>query len=313
MPHKRAKRSVREQQKKERGADLAPSSGNSRTGISTERIPKSAARVLDAARIHAEYRQKRARLRIEEGGAENDIDASKAPPVKKRRTDAAAAAAAAAAETEKGQKALALAEGRDRRDPNGAVEIQPGESLKHFDRRVEDYMRPLVRSAMRASAATERKERNATSAIAAPAGASPHGSAKAAKTKTVRQPSSRPPPSSNARQQQSKAHAGAARRDDDDDDDRPKEFATTSSAAPRRLNDVVTAPPALKSLPRGAKKHRSRPGKAKAVVAGVLSMAQRAMMETERENAIRRYREMRGCRRDETYRTLTRDDGPALS
>ena len=73
------------------------------------------------------------------------------------------------------------------------------------------------------------------------------------------------------------------------------------------------APPELKKLPRGAAKRSSSSssgGKAKAgAAAGVLSMAQRAMMEVERENAIRRYREMRERKAKESDRTLLRGEG----
>jgi hypothetical protein len=110
---------------------------------------------------------------------------------------------------------------------------------------------------------------------------------------------------------------GGGDNDDDDDDDRPKEFATTSSAAPRRLNDIATAPPELKRLPRGAAKHPAG-GNAKTTKrgagagAGVLSMAQRAMMEVERENAIRRYREMKERKAKEADRTFSQGEGPAV-
>ncbi|KAI0293389.1 hypothetical protein BC826DRAFT_1015225, partial [Russula brevipes] len=122
MPHKRAKRSIREQQRKERGADLAPPSGNNRTGISTERIPKSAARVLDAARIRAEYRQKRGRQ--ETDANDNDPGAPKRPPSKKRRMDAGAGGDESKVLRKKGTDG-----------PNGTtIQIQSGESLKHFNR-----------------------------------------------------------------------------------------------------------------------------------------------------------------------------------
>jgi hypothetical protein len=158
-------------------------------------------------------------------------------------------------------------------------------------RRVEDHMRPLVRSAVQASAATERKARKAATA-AASSNKNPN---------SIRQASRASPPS--ITRNSSKDHAEDAplssARARHDDDDSPKEFVTTSSSAPRRLNDVALAPPELKKLPRGAAKHSSSGGKAKAsaaaaaAAAGVLSMAQRAMMEVERENAIRRYREMK--------------------
>jgi hypothetical protein len=149
---------------------------------------------------------------------------------------------------------------------------------------------------MRASAATERKERKI-----------------AAWNKSINK--SRHPPK--ATSSSTNAHAEDASPLVSttaclDDDDRPKEFATTSSAAPRRLNDVAMAPPELKKLPRGAAKRSASGGKAKAgatAAAGVLSMAQRAMMEVERENAIRRYREMKERKAKEGDRTLLRGEG----
>jgi len=110
-------------------------------GVSTERIPKSASRVLDAAKIRAEYKQKkRARM---EGGVDdaNDHDghmggASKPPPPpppphKKHRMDARAGAGA-----EK-SRVLTKTKGKEHHhllDTQASIEIQPGESLKHFNR-----------------------------------------------------------------------------------------------------------------------------------------------------------------------------------
>lgn len=126
-------------------------------------------------------------------------------------------------------------------------------------------MRPLVRSAVRASAATERKERKSA----------------AAANGTTREPKPR------------RAEEGTDTPSAAVQHDRPKEFATISSARPRRLNDIATAPPVLKKLPRGASSNLTAKHSARTKAGGVLSMAQRVMMETERENAIRRYREMR--------------------
>ena len=142
-------------------------------------------------------------------------------------------------------------------------------------------MRPLVQSAMRASAATERKERRAASTVRE------SKARKAASEDTTTTPSTTTAAVAGDEQQQKHR-------------DRPKEFATISSARPRRLNDIATAPPVLKKLPRGAK-HPATPAQTKA--RSVLSMAQRVMMETERENAIRRYREMRERKVEETEQT----------
>lgn len=126
-----------------RGTDLAPSSASIGTSISTERIPKSAARVLDAARIRAEFRQKRARSRIDDADANNDKSALKPPPPppppKKRRTNASAGDAEKSGE--------ALTKGKDR--PIGTIEIQPGESLKHFNRYAFHSHVPLLSALLR--------------------------------------------------------------------------------------------------------------------------------------------------------------------
>ena len=73
-----------------------------------------------------------------------------------------------------------------------------------------------------------------------------------------------------------------------------KEFMEHSSSAPRRLNDVAQAPPEFKNLPgRAAALQGSvRNGKRE----GVLSMAQKSMMEQEREKVILRYRELKAQR-----------------
>lgn len=164
-----------------------------------------------------------------------------------------------------------------------ALGIQPGESLQHFNkfgcsplykllfdnlrlliRRVEDDMRPLVRNAARgaqrvdahAKALSKSKKKTGKQNVA---------------DDTDEAPSLPKPPK----------HA-----------DRPKEFQTMSSSAPRRLNDIAQAPPEFKKPPVRSDKvsgtsRKDAPG---------LSMAQKAMMEEEREKAIIRYRQMKAKR-----------------
>lgn len=76
-----------------------------------------------------------------------------------------------------------------------------------------------------------------------------------------------------------------------------KEFLTHSSSAPRRLNDIAQAPPEFKRLPRGAVS--SNPGVG-GKLDGVISMAQKQLMEKEREKAIARYRELKSRQRFQT-------------
>jgi hypothetical protein len=156
-------------------------------------------------------------------------------------------------------------------------------------------MRPLVQSAMRASAATERKERKTAARKASPTNLN------------KRFPSFDIRKFSKASVKNAPACTTARRDNYDNDgniDHRPKEFAVMSSAAPRRLNDIAMAPPELKKFLRGVKtkKHTSPAGAGAG--AGVLSMSQRVMMEAERESAIKRYREMKERKTREADRTL---------
>lgn len=78
----------------------------------------------------------------------------------------------------------------------------------------------------------------------------------------------------------------------------PTEFTAVRTSAPRRLNDIVQAPPELKKLPRGAKsKHllggREDGPQSRSLRDGALTMARKAMLEEERKRAVRMYREMK--------------------
>ncbi|KAJ7051523.1 hypothetical protein C8F01DRAFT_1262863 [Mycena amicta] len=113
----------------------------------------------------------------------------------------------------------------------------------------------------------------------------------------------------------------ADERDDDDDDDgkpprmgqtsvedhdadarkntdKPKEFQRTSSATPRHLNDIAQAPPDLSALVRKAQQKPSgaKVGVAKEKAKQVLSPAQQLQLAQAREDAIRRYRELKAER-----------------
>ncbi|KAG7444068.1 uncharacterized protein BT62DRAFT_981740 [Guyanagaster necrorhizus] len=237
MPHKRAKKSTRELQRLQTGSDLAPG----KQALESEAIPKSVARVLDAVHIREQWKS---RKRM----PEDDLDAIK--PGKRRKTE----------KGDRGELKTAKISG-----------ILPGESLQHFNKRVENDMRPLVKNAVQSSLANARKVRTTEM------NAKKKAKAKHAE-EAERSPSPPPIPSKHA--------------------DRPKEFQTISSSAPRRLNDIAQAPPEFTKLPRGAvwPDETRNAGKKRD---GVLSMAQKAMMEDERNKAIARYREMKAKRRSD--------------
>lgn len=69
-----------------------------------------------------------------------------------------------------------------------------------------------------------------------------------------------------------------------------REFLKASTATPRRLHDIAQAPPEITKFPRGSGQPRNDKS------SGVLSMAQKVMMEEEREKAIKHYRELKARR-----------------
>ncbi|KAH7913361.1 hypothetical protein BJ138DRAFT_1146276 [Hygrophoropsis aurantiaca] len=238
MPHKRAKRSVREQDKAAKGADLPPA----RTSVE-DTVPKSIARILNAGKIRQEYREnkrKHGEEDIEDGG----------PHSKKRKV-------------------------KDTQAQEGVpLKIQPGETIAHFNKRVEHSMMPAVKSALQQSSAQARKVKKEDLQAKETA----QSATNKAKHKQDKKRDSSPSQTT---------LIGATKKGPSE---RPKEFQVASTTAPRRLNDIAQAPPEFTRLPRGADKGK---GKTKEITTGVLSMAQKAMMEEEREKAIRRYRELK--------------------
>ena len=144
-------------------------------------------------------------------------------------------------------------------------------------RRVESSMMPLIRTAMNQSSAQGRRvqKHEMEEEIVKPAQGKT--TINKASRSDVSNPSS---PTSNYTPQQQPR-------------DKPKEFRVSSTSAPRRLNDIAQEPPQFGKLPRGA---QSGKDSSREKVAGILSMAQKAMMEEERENVIKRYRELKAKR-----------------
>ncbi|PIL30420.1 hypothetical protein GSI_07607 [Ganoderma sinense ZZ0214-1] len=265
MPHKRAKRSVREKNRSESGANLAP---GARRAIEDEGIPKSVARVLNAAKVQQEWAERKRK------GA--DDSQGDGPSRKRLKRDAGG-------DSGEGEKKNGKGKGK------GTVElrIMPGESMAHFNRRVEDSMRPSVREAMLASSARTRqvkREELAKGKAAGAAGASASSKSRGKGGAREKWGSEDEGGRTGARETRKAAE--------------PRDFEKVDTSAPKRLNDVVEAPPELKKLPRKAKKLAAMGGAGKGTGAsslkeGVLSMAQKAMMEEERERVIRLYREMK--------------------
>jgi hypothetical protein len=92
-----------------RGFDLAPA-GHS---LASESIPKSAARILNAAKVRAEFKEKKRQLELEAEGEADDQNGR----AKKRRKGT---------ENESDLGAVA--------GKKMTLKLQPGESIQHFNK-----------------------------------------------------------------------------------------------------------------------------------------------------------------------------------
>jgi hypothetical protein len=143
-------------------------------------------------------------------------------------------------------------------------------------RRVENDLRPLVKSAVQASLAVTSNKAKTEKEAHTEAKKAGHGSGQTKNIQSMEETARdiSPPPRIDK-------HAGC-----------PKEFQSVSSSAPRRLNDIAKAPPEFKKFPRGASSSSTITGRADSV----LSMLQKLMMDQERIKAIARYRELKAER-----------------
>lgn len=261
----------------------------SKQDISSEAIPKSLARVLDASKLREEYKS---------GKRKNEDDGLHVPKAKRTKLESTASGK----KKDNGKKP----------EGNLSIKIRPGESLQHFNkcvmlvfssfrrlniiffRRVEDDMRPLVRSATRTSLAISR------------------AAAKGGKEKIEKKSKKKAEEDSDDEEEERHTSGSNPTKksttsgsNHDRHAQKAKEFATFSASAPRNVNDIAQAPPELKALPRGAGKTNAssstegkKGGNDVASTLG-LSMAQKAMMEKERERVIALYRNMKANARKE--------------
>jgi dihydroxyacid dehydratase/phosphogluconate dehydratase len=158
-------------------------------------------------------------------------------------------------------------------------------------------MRPLMKSAVQSSSARMRRSAKEMSKridrkFQKPLDSS--GPLSSAKMKQLRN-GTKPDPDA-AQNRDSSGQRGKASID----------FAKASTSVPKSVNDIVQAPPQINHLPRNAKKIVAASGKGKKSDA-VISMAQKASMEVERENAIQRYRELKERRLKQNQKNLDAD------
>ncbi|KAF8578776.1 hypothetical protein K439DRAFT_1361296 [Ramaria rubella] len=180
-------------------------------------------------------------------------------------------------EPEIGERVAKRRKKKETGDVKKPSEIKHGESLAQYNQRVEEEMRIPVSEAMQASRETAKRARKVDAQTAKAARAAAN---KPKATQPVPKKDAPPPPD------------GAT---PNLKPGRKTEFDRNTTRT--RLNDIVQAPPTLTKLPRGAPK-RTAPGSVGTGAGNpeVVSMAQKQMMEQERERAIKRYRELKESR-----------------
>ncbi|OCF34706.1 hypothetical protein I317_03781 [Kwoniella heveanensis CBS 569] len=304
MPHKRAKRSVREAETAKKGKNLAPSAAS--TKAEYDDTPKSASRILNSWKVQSAFRSS-GRINSEDVGGSRPSGSSK-----NGSTSASASASSFSA---------------SENNPKGKTKIPsilPNESLGEYNRRVEQLLRPGVNKAIQEAASTkaaeeaaarkEKKDRKKRTRIEklVKDGKMP----KEALDKLIaEQAAEKNAAAADAKGKGKRKRTGADDDEDGDDGDegsedeglggaeqkqnrRPaKEFA--SMPGPRRLNDIVQAPPQLPHL-RKSGTQSSASGRSKEAYAAVgnsgrnpLNAGQRRILEEERERVVKLYREMK--------------------
>ncbi|KAG8821598.1 hypothetical protein FRC17_009779, partial [Serendipita sp. 399] len=187
-----------------------------------------------------------------------------------------------------GSREISETEGRTRKrrksggNEEETMQILPGESLGDFDRRVENSMRSKIRSAVQQGNAHSRRQYAKDKAERDKRGEE----SKREESEKPVQPEGATSSSKTAGSSTGKVHPTPK--------ERKTEFETVTSQLPKRLNDVVTAPPDLSALTKGK---TLNPGPRVAAEAfgkkDVIPPEQRRMMEIEREKAVKRYRELK--------------------
>ncbi|ORX36477.1 hypothetical protein BD324DRAFT_628997 [Kockovaella imperatae] len=261
MPHKRAKRSVREAEVAKKGFNLAPKSSSA-----VDDAPKSASRILNSWAVQSSFRA---------SGRKTSEDTGERKGKKRKVTDGKTDEA----RTTKSQKPIKASKsnqnpGDDSNKVNMAgpsvPRIMPHETLGDYNRRVESLLRPGVSKAIKAAQQRQGKAAKGSK-----------GKEKEGDHPTMQARGGEVEEKDNA------AGPGQKQRK------RKQEF----DVAPvrKRVNDIAQAPPTLLHLKKGPDRPSSVWG-AKGLGKSGLSAGQERILAEERERVVKRYREMKAQR-----------------
>ncbi|KAE8258778.1 hypothetical protein A4X13_0g1452 [Tilletia indica] len=261
MPHKRAKRSVREADRFAKGQDLAPSGTGSKDGFFGG-LPKGAMRVIMGAKAQADYQERRRAAADPKRIGGGPSSAKSSPDVKgKGKATSKKSAAPAAGESVSTKKDGAKHE----------LKLLPGETLGNFNRRVEKTLAADITASLRAAATTSEKRSNKKRKASAideeeeDAGEAKAKSAEKAAARAALEPSSQDLKREREallQQQQRRKHSGP-----EPGGEPIKDWAKVDQR--RRLDDIATAPPRFTKVPK-ARGNPAVPAKAVSTAASSL-------------------------------------------
>ncbi|WWD08766.1 hypothetical protein V865_006879 [Kwoniella europaea PYCC6329] len=288
MPHKRAKRSVREAETAKKGTNLTPSSKSLNSAY--DDTPKSASRIISGWKFQSEFRK---------SGKTNSEDTGEYSKPSNSNSNSS---------TTNGKgKGKAV-------DKSEIPKILPNETLGEYNRRIENLLRSGVSKAIKDAASTKALE-------VAQANRDKKVRKRKAKLEKLIKDGKVPKEAlekylkevREKEEQRNDNHSkGKRKRDNEEDEEldgdgqgkqaRPaKEFKEMEG--PRRLNDIVLAPPQLPHLRKSGEKKTSTKEAYSAIGKNSdkipLNAGQKRILEEERERVVRMYREMKAKKEEE--------------
>ncbi|CAD6888080.1 unnamed protein product [Tilletia controversa] len=246
MPHKRAKRSVREADRFSKGHNNPPSGTSSKDGFFGG-LPKGAMRVLMGAQARADYQERKRAAgdakRIGGGKTGDSTGTGVAIPSPDVKGKGKAV-----------KKALATAYDSNSSKKEGAkheLKLLPGETLGNFNRRVEKTLAADITATLRAAASTSEKKNNKKRKASAldeeeDAETAKEKSAEKAAARAALEPTSQDLKKARealVQNQQRRKHSGP-----EPGAEPIKDWAKVDQR--RRINDIAIAPPKFTKVPK---------------------------------------------------------------
>ncbi|WWD16861.1 hypothetical protein CI109_101293 [Kwoniella shandongensis] len=298
MPHKRAKRSIRDAETAKKGHNLAPQAST------YDDTPRSASRIFNAHAVQSAFRK---------AGRITSEDTGERKPKPSSSTNTSSSSSSSKLKPQNGSSSSTTPTTKQTDPKKPAIpSILPNESLGEYNRRVEEFLRPGVSKAIKEAASIkaaeeaafrrEKKDRKKRTRIErlVKLGKMPQAALdeldKEMKNKA-------------GKRKRGDEDEGSGSDDNDDDGDKtttkPREREEKSFKpieAPRRLNDIVQAPPSLPHLRKLGQEKKVGKGVYGAVGKGSgkdpLNAGQRRILEEERERVVKMYRDMKAAREE---------------